>query len=297
MRRSLGTLAMAGLVLMHAVQPARAQVPPPEHPVFGHTMYFGTGFINTPSAYVPPSGLFVTGSMIISDQKGTSYPEQHSRVAGGLTLARILEVGGMAAGFGEYAAFGKIKLIRQSGAFPALAGGVMNLTDSPLGRFAISDTVYSDIENRTSIYAVASYVVGPGGRNFPSWVVISGGWGSGIFLEENPQFSGGGSGGLFGSVAFDFGAGDEAFIRITTEWDGFDLNLGATAWLSGLEVTIGVLALEEGGVEEPLLPGEDFDPRRTPRGLFYNQAKFFVSGTIDFGVLGRLPWVWTKDEE
>jgi hypothetical protein len=265
----------------------------------GHTLYFGTGFIMTPSPYVPQTSGFVTMTMIVSEDLGNpAFPTAHSRVAGGLTLGQWIEVGAMASSTDDYAAFGKLQVIKQTGIYPAIAVGVMNATTADMGRFGLFDPVYRDVADATTIYGVASYVVGPGGRKFPSWVVLSAGWGSGVFEKSNPAFEGDDrTGGVFGAVAFDFQAADDAFIRVITEWDGFDLNMGIVAWLAGLEFSAGVLSVDEGGAEDPLPPGAPADPTRTPQGLFYNQAKPYFSVTLDFRALERLPWVWKSQEK
>jgi hypothetical protein len=300
MRRPLGLMAALAFALVLAVQPASAQVTAdPEHPVFGHTLFAGSGFIATPHAFVPRSTLFATGTAMVADNLSgdtTSDLSTEARGAVGISLAGWIEVGGAMYASDAFSLFGKVQLVRQGGVFPAIALGVMNGTTANVGRFGVEDPFYDEWWKATSFYGVFTYVVGPGGRGFPSWVVISGGWGSGIFLEDNPQFAGDErSGGVFGSVAFDFRASDGAFIRVTTEWDGFDLNLAATAWLSGLELTLGVLSLDEGGALEP--DPLNLDLTRTPQGIFYNQTKVFVSLTLDFRVFGSLPWIWGGDED
>jgi hypothetical protein len=299
MRRPLGLTAALAFALLLAVQPAWAQqTADPEHPVFGHSLFGGSGFIATPHAFVPKSTFFATGTAMVADNLSgdtTSDLSTEARGAAGISLAGWIEVGGAMYATDAFAVFGKAQVVRQSGVFPAFALGVMNGTTANVGRFGVEDLYYDEWWKATSFYGVFTYVVGPGGRNFPSWVVISAGWGSGIFLEDNPQFDGNErSGGVFGAVAFDFRAGDGAYVRVTTEWDGFDLNLAATAWLRGLELTLGVLSLDEGGALEP---GDPLDPTRTPQGIFYNQTKVFVSMTLDFRVFGFLPWIWTGDEE
>jgi hypothetical protein len=58
-------------------------------------------------------------------------------------------------------------------------------------------------------------------------------------------------------------------------------------------MTLGVLSLDEGDA-----PELDYtDPTTTPKGIFYNQAKAYVSMTLDARVLTRLPWIWTSGEE
>jgi hypothetical protein len=111
------------------------------------------------------------------------------------------------------------------------------------------------VQEATSIYGVVTYTVGPGRGDIPAWVMITGGWGSGLFAKKNDALDGEGTGGLFGSITFDFQAADNAYLRVITEWDGWDLNVGLTAWLAGLELTVGVLSLDEGGSKDPWIRG------------------------------------------
>jgi hypothetical protein len=301
MRRALGIAALAIVALALTSEPAWAQRQVERPPVFGHTLFFGTGLINTPHAFVPRSSLFVTGSVLAAEEYRSDWSSIHARAAGGLSLARFLEVGIGVFREDVFAAFGKVQLVRQRGAFPAIAVGAMNVTTADIGRHGIHpDDTYEDVWEATSVYGVVTYLVGPGRGDIPSWVMISGGWGSGVFLEDNPRFErDDGTAGLFGSITFDFQAADEAFVRVITEWDGFDLNVGLSAWLSGLEVTVGIVGLEEGAALDPWLPGDPLpkDPARSWPGHFYNQRKAFASVTIDFRALGVIPWVWTTEEE
>ena len=81
------------------------------------------------------------------------------------------------------------------------------------------------------------------------------------------------------------------------EWDGFDLNFGALANLSGLELSVGVLSVGRGDAPEGQDPTEPFDPELTFPGQYYNQMKPYVSLTVDLRALGAIPWIWTTDEE
>jgi hypothetical protein len=297
MRRPLGWTAVAVLALLLALQPAWAQRPPPQLPVYGHTLMNGSGFIATPHAFVPKNALFFTATAIPPETPdGDSYVA--TRLSGGLALGGWIEVGGTI-GYGDaITLFGKVQLVRQSGVFPAIAFGVKNLTTADIGRYGIEDPFYDDPQDASSLYGVFTYVVGPGRTSFPSFVTISGGWGTGVFMKDNPQIEGSNrTSGVFSTVSFDFQAAEDAYIRVITEWDGFDLNLGATAWLAGLELTAGILSVGKGEAEPVQQPGEPFDPTRTWTGQFYNQVKPFISLTLDLRALGAIPWVWTKDEE
>lgn len=297
MRRRLGSTAVAAFAVFFALQPAQAQEPPPEHPVFGHTLNYGTGLIVTPHALVPKSSLFGTLSSAVPENLPGDRKTTASGSAG-LTFARFIEAGVSIYDIDAFGAFGKIQLIKQRGIFPAMSAGVVNITNEDRGRFGIEDPFYGRIEDRISFYGVFTYVIGPGGRGFPSWVMVSAGWGSGIFLEDNPLFEGNdGTGGVIGSLAFDFQAAEEALIRTTFEWDGFDLHVAATAYLAGLELTLGVLSVDEG--DRPELTDNQIaqDPVAADLLTFYNQAKPFASIALDVRALGKFPWIWTSDEE
>ena len=299
MRRRIGSLAVAAFALVIAFQPAWAQRPPPDHPVFGHTLMQGSGFIATPHAFVSHGVLFVTGTAIAPEEFAAGFPYTVTRGSVGLGLGNFIEVGGTVHTIDQYSGFGKLQVIRQGGIFPAMAVGVQNLTTFELGRYGIEDPFYADIQDALTIYGVATYVVGPGGRGFPSWVVLSAGWGTGLFSQDNPQIDPDGvrSVGLFAAVAFDFMAGDDAFIRFIWEYDGFDINASAVAYLAGLEFSAGVLSVGKGGALEPEELTDPLDPTQTFAGHFYNQVKPFVQLTVDFRALGALPWIWTSDEE
>ncbi len=303
MRRRLGFAAYAALLSLIAIQPAWAQRPPPEHPVFGHTLMSGTGFISTPYAQVKP-GIFGSVVAIFPDAyvvDEATAPASYTVLRGsaGVGLSDWIEAGVTIHG-DAVGVFGKAQVIRQSGAFPAIAGGVQNIVSDGRGRYGIEDPFYDEVENFLTVYGVATYVVGPGGRNFPSWVVISGGFGSGLFGKDNPAIEDeGGVRGVFGSVAFDFQAADETFVRVMGEWDGFDLNLGLTGYVKGLEASLGVLSVtREGDPPDPPAAGQAPDPTQTFEGSFYNQTKFYVSLAVDVASLGGFPWIFKgKDEE
>ena len=303
MRRATGLTAFVLIALVIASQPARAQRPPPELPVYGHTLMQGSGYVVTPHALVAKSSLFITGTVIAPEgyQASTTSPKGSytvTRAAAGITLAKFLEVGAYGGSKNGPGLFGKLQIVRQSGIFPAMAVGVQNLTTANNGRYGIEDDYYDDIKKATTLYGVFTYVVGPGRTSFPSWVTISAGWGTGLFFENNPQIKGDArSSGLFGAASVDVKAGEGAYLRFMGEWDGFDVNVAALANLSGLELSVGVLSLGKGDQPLPPAPGDPVDPTQTFAGSFYNQIKPFVSLTVDFRALGAIPWIWTKDEE
>lgn len=303
MRRAPGLMAFASLALVIASQPAWAQRPDPELPLYGHTLMQGSGYIVTPHALVARSSLFITGTVIAPEgyQAFTNTPQANytvTRAAGGLTLARFLELGLYGGSVEGLGAFGKVQLVQQRGIFPAIAAGVQNLSYGDNGRYGIEDPFYSDLADAASIYGVFTYVAGPGRGVIPSWITISLGWGTGLFFEDNPQIDGDTrSSGLFGAVSADFQAADRAFIRVMGEFDGFDVNLGAVAYLEGMEFSVGLLSAGKGEANPPQDPTQPFDETKTFSGSFYNQIKPYVSLTIDFRALGAIPWVWSGGED
>jgi len=302
MRRSLGWMAVAASLSLVTGQTAGAQEPPPEYRVFGHTLYQGSGFINTPHAFVNEGAFFASGSLVGADDFDPANPESFTQASAAIALGRVIEVGGTIHDTDTFSGFAKLQMVRQHGPFPAIAAGVQNVTNKDIGRFGFHpDPFYDDFIDRMVIYGVATYVVGPGDTPWPSWVVFSGGWGSGIFEKDNPALdSDDRTGGFFGALALDFQAARNAMLRAALEWDGFDLNVAATAWLGGLELTLGILSADEDDAPDraALPPGTLFDPQRdTPQGFFYNQIKPFVSLTLDLRALGEIPWVWGSGDE
>lgn len=309
MRRALGLTVVGWLALALAGPPARAQRVEVEHPIFGHSQFSGTGFIQTPHAMVPPGTLYGTFSMVVPQSvEGQDLWIQHNGTVG-LTVGRFIEVGGSMNNWDSYSAFAKLQVLRQTGIYPALAFGVTSVNTTERGRYTLSDWFYvgdspaEELLETASFYGVATYVAGPGRATSPSWVVFSAGYGFGpIFSKDNPVFADQGSGGFFGAVAFDFKVGDRAFLRVVGEYDGFDANGGMVVWLDGLEVTLGIVAIDETDPPEtpppgPVDPRPNFELVRQHAWYFYNQAKLFFTVALEARALGHLPFIWNPQEE
>lgn len=297
MRRLLGSAA-AALALALTLQPAWAQEPPPDHPTFGHTLMYGTGFINTPHAFAPgKTTIFGSVVAMFADDENQ---ERSSLARGsvGMGLGGVLEVGATIYGTSEFGGFAKLQILRPQGPFPALAVGVQNVTQHEKGRYGVTDPFYTQVKDAASIYGTFTYVAGPGGTNFATWLVFTGGWGTGLFFEDNPAVEDDGStGGVFGAVALDIQASEDAVFRIMMEHDGFDTNIAAMVSLAGLEVMVGVLSVDEGEAPTPLTAGEPLDPTRDGVGFVYNQAKPFISVAMDIRALGAFPWIWSSGDD
>jgi hypothetical protein len=295
MRRSLGSAAVAALALFFASQPAWAQRPEFDHPIFGHSQMGGTGFITTPHAMVSPATLYGTFTLVVPQEvEGEDVWLQHNGTVG-LTLGSFLEVGGSMNGLDSYSGFAKVQVLQQTDMYPAIAFGVMNVNTTERARYTVSDWFYTrndrfkDLFETASYYGVATYVAGPGGEKFPSWVIFSGGFGYGPIEDQ-------GSGGAFGAIALDFQAAEDAFLRFVFEYDGFDANAAVVAWLNGLEVTVGIVAIDESDPPEPLLPGQLIDVTTQNSWLFYNQAKLYISIALEGRAVAQLPWTWGGGE-
>ncbi len=301
MRRRLGSVAAAlalALALALTAQTASAQEPPAEHPVFGHTLLYGSGFINTPHAFVPSKTTIFGSATAVLPEDASGNIEGHTIGTAGLALLKFLEAGVTFYDVNKFGLFGKLQVMRQQRAFPAMAVGLWNLTTESRGRFGVEDPFYAQLKDAASFYGAFTYVVGPGGQNFNTWLVFTGGWGTGLFLENNPAVDPDGrSGGVFGSVAIDIQASDDAYFRFVFEHDGFDKNVAMQVNLVGLEVSVGVLAINAGDAPPPLAPGAAADPLRQGVGVFYNQAKPFLSIAADIRALGAWPWIWGSDEK
>jgi len=309
MRRALGLTVVAWLALALAVPPAWAQRAEVEHPIFGHSQFSGTGFIQTPHAMVPPGTLYGTFSMVIPQEvEGEDLWVQHNGTVG-LTVGRFIEVGVSMNNWDSYSGFAKVQVLRQTSMYPALAFGVTNVNTTERARYTLSDWFYAgdneaeDLAETASFYGVATYVVGPGRATSPSWVVFSGGYGFGpIFSKDNPVFEDQGGGGFFGAVAADFKVGDGAFIRVVGEYDGFDGNAALVAWLDGLEVTLGIVGIDETDPPEEPPPGPtpsnpSLELNRRHAWYFYNQAKLFFTVALEARALAHLPFIWHTEEE
>ncbi len=72
-----------------------------------------------------------------------------------------------------------------------------------------------------------------------------------MFLKDNDAYSRSGyTSGLFGAAGLEAEASPGVVFRLTLEHDGWDTNTAATLLWRGVGVTLGVLALDEGGADE-----------------------------------------------
>lgn len=275
-------LALALGILCGAVGagPAEAQVKQ-ERPSFGRSLLYGTGMIVTPTAAVPPSKLNLSGtaSAYFAEQAGGGTTVNE---AGAVTIGLfgLIEGGISVYSPEDGAAFGKLMIVHGNPDFPALAVGVLNLTNRQVGRFGNRDVLYDEALDRIVGYAVATHTVAPSEDDRPIWLEFTAGWGSGFFTKDNPAFTGElSTSGVFGSVALDFKIGRDHFLRFMLEHDAWNVNVGALLMVGGAELSAGVLALD--GATDPAKAGRQ-----------ENLLRPYVALTLDASVLRRWPLIW-----
>lgn len=273
-------LALGLGCVVAAAGPAAAQVTH-ERPFFGRSLLYGSGAIVTPTATVPSAKLSIAGTanayFVETAGGGTAVNEGGSVTLG---LLGVIEGGLSVYSPDDAALYGKLMLVHGTKDYPAVAVGVLNVTDREVGRFGNPDPLYDDIVERWVGYVVGTYRVEPSEDDRPIWLEFSAGWGSGFFVEDNPAYTGDlATSGVFGSLALEFKIGRDHFLRFMVEHDAWNVNAGAMLMIGGAELSAGVLALD--GSTDPQEAGADV-----------NQARPYVALTLDLSVLRRWPLIW-----
>ena len=237
-----------------------------QRPYFpGYTELYGSGMITTPHSFIP------TGEQDLFVIIGASFPQiGGSRTAneGGSAVFSWrgrAEIGVAAYSTKDFGVPAKVQVIAPGPSGLSLSAGFLNLipTSDDIGRQGdlTSPNVYDNYLKRSTPYAVGSFA--RRALNSPVGFVFSLGWGYGTFYVENPEYSTKGySYGIFGAAALDAVASPGVVFRLTLEHDGWDTNAAGTLLLHSVEVTLGVLAIDEGGAE--------------PNSSALNQMRFFA---------------------
>ena len=237
-----------------------------QRPYFpGYTEVYGSGMIATPHSFI------ATGDQDLFVTIGASFPQiGGSRTAneGGSAIFSWrgrAEIGVAAYSTKDFGVPAKVQIVAPGPAGLSLSAGFLNMipTSDNIGRHGdqTSPNLYDNYLKRSSPYAVASFARRAPGA--PVGFLFSLGWGYGTFYVENPEYSTKGySYGIFGAAALDAVASPGVVFRLALEHDGWDTNAAGTLLLHGVEVTLGVLAIDEGGAEANSTPA--------------NQMRFFA---------------------
>jgi hypothetical protein len=275
MRRGVATLTCVLSATVLSAASAEAQQQDPYH----GTLYFGTGLVTTPVAWVSPNNYdsFVT----ISGKNLPSFPDASKQSFASLWNTNIaLDVhlfGRASVGVSahdqnpDYGFFGQVLLVpdRMGSPLPGLAVGLRNLGSAKHeDRFFIAHDVsfngsgydkivssqFADFSTAPTFYGVATKQFGLGaisGRLPGASASVSVGYGNGLFSED------GGLGkaynrrgtiakGLFMGARVATHPSLNSSVDFVLENDGFDYNAGLVYDWRGLSLGIYGTELEEG---------------------------------------------------
>ncbi len=219
-----------------------------QRPNFGSTLFWESGLINAPTAYVSPlSGDLTMNltrlsldsvSLPASNAKGASYNVSFSgSMFGKLELGLSVFSGDL-----KFGGFGKLMLWDQVDGMwrkglahyaPSVAIGVRNVgTNKTLNRLAMTGGP-GNLNSQMSFYGVATrtMVMAAGENNMRprSQLSVTGGYGNGLFSDDaglGEAYSKGGTGGVFGGVAFDMATGPYSTLSLIAEHDAWGVNVG-----------------------------------------------------------------------
>ena len=244
-----------------------------QRPVYLPTLYWETGLIDTPTAWVSPLGgdLSFAGTRLAFDSTGSTgaRPGYNGSLAASLWGRAEAGVSFFTSDL-KAALFAKTLLWdQQDGEFrtgaahwlPSIAVGVRNAGPTQgVDRFARPGT--SITGTSPTVYAVATrtMVLAPPapGRTLPrAQLGLSLGAGNGLFRENGglgSAYARHATGGVFGGAKLDVAVGRFSTVSLLAEHNAWDLNVGAALELRGVRLG---LALTELGAGAPLaeLPG------------------------------------------
>lgn len=275
MRRETATLTCALATALFSARAGAQQLDP-----YHQTLYFGTGLVNIPVAWVSPRSY--DAFFNISGKHLPSFPDPgkqsfaslwNTNVALDVHLFGRLSVGAVAYDQNpDYGFFAQALLLpdRIGSPLPSVAVGARNIGGGKhQDRFFIAhdigfnnndyekiiDPRYAGFSTSPSIYGVVSkqFALTPlTGRLQGSQMSVTVGYGDGVFRED------GGLGsaynrrgtiveGLFFGTRFTTHPSLNSVLDFMVENDGFDFNLGAVYDWRGLTLGLYATELEEGG--------------------------------------------------
>jgi len=268
--RLLGAVLAASM--LHAAA-AHAQ-----RPQFSPTLFWDSGLINTPAAYVSPLGGDIAvnyTAMKFDSSKGpgafdasratTRYvfslsASIYGRAEVGITVFESDLRNGL---FAKALIWDQTDGIWRTGLLhylPSFAVGVRNLgSESGADRFG--DTRTSGLNTSGTLYAVATRTIvlasGDGEPGAPSDIgarpkaqlALSAGMGNGLFKNDGgfgKQYANSSTGGVFGGAQLQFATSRYSTLSLIAEHDGWDMNVGAQFDLRGLRANIYMTELGAG---------------------------------------------------
>jgi opacity protein-like surface antigen len=289
----------AAIAALVAAAPASAQQ---EYPA---TLYWGSGLIDIPTAWVAPltGDFFInyTGKRFEPDPTNTKI--NYSNSLNSQLVFSLSGWGRLEAGYAAYSSnpewgfFGKAMLLREDDYrdrvglahwLPSLAVGIRNVGPyKHIDRFGIgyelippppgdpdflheADELHQNLKTNNSVYGVAT-------KGFslaeirPSWPDINlsftAGFGGGLFSDDGgiPNYGTHDRNGLFYGVKTDFSPAPNVTLSLMAEDNSWDYNLGASAVYRGIRAGVYLTELG-GGSAEP-------DPTDLGESLVYGYQK------------------------
>jgi hypothetical protein len=246
-----------------------------QRPTYGPTLYWESGLIDIPAAWVAPlSGdVAFNLSRLGFDSTGAGStrngPELNLSVA--TALWRRAEVGlSVFSTALDAAAFGKLLLWNQlDGEYltgvvhwlPSVAIGARNLSSiKNLDRWSRTGNLPSSVSTAPSFYGVATrtMVLSRTVENRPRVQLgLTAGYGTGLFKEDGGlgyDYSHHKTDGVFGGAKLDVRTGRYANLALMAEANGWDFNIGALWEVRGLRAGVSLTELGAGSAQTSLRP-------------------------------------------
>jgi len=291
MRESITPLLGAAMMACAASSALRAQNEP-----YPATLYFGTGLINTPVAWVSPrtADVWLNTSAknlpsIPNSSAMTFMTRMNSNISIDTHWGGRASLGAVAYSQNpEWGFFGQLLAVRQ-GDFaqymPSLAVGIRNVGKyKHEDRFLIGEDIrlngnqydhvvddrYKDFNTANTVYGVATEEFALGSKPGANALSLSVGWGNGLFRDDGGLGSaynrrGTIASGLFAGARFVAHPSLNTTLTVMAENDGWDYNAGVLLDWRGLTAGVYGTELEEGG-------------GRGPSGFYvYNYTKYNFS--------------------
>jgi hypothetical protein len=232
---------------------------PAQRPSFAPTLYWESGLIQVPAAYVPPLGGDLAMTFVWARGVTGGAGPQGRPVDGNYNFAASTSLWGKAeVGISLFSSdlknglFGKLMLWDQTdGAWrrgvahwlPSVAVGARNVgTQTALDRFTNTDTA-GTFSTSPSVYGVMTrtFVLSPGERpdRPKAQLSLTAGKGAGLFSDDGgyADYGNASTGGVFGGVALDLAAGRHSTFSVLVEHDAWGVNAGVRADLVGLRIS------------------------------------------------------------